>query len=56
MTLRRDLQARLDEVAARHGDVAGAAIAVGRGDELAEAATGLLNRNTGVETTPDSVY
>ncbi|NUR91234.1 MAG: beta-lactamase family protein [Nonomuraea sp.] len=50
-----DLQARLDEVAARH-DVPGAAIAVWHGGELHEAATGVVNRNTGVETTTDSVF
>ena len=56
MSLLPDLQQRLDDAATRHGDVAGAAIAVGLGDELAEAATGLVNRNTGVEATPDSVF
>jgi len=53
-------QRRLDELAGRHG-VPGAALAVRRlsgdgDDELAEAATGVLNRRTGVEVTPDSVF
>ena len=34
----------------------GAAVAVGVGDELVEAATGVVNRDTGVETTTDSVF
>ncbi|GLW30542.1 serine hydrolase domain-containing protein [Actinoplanes regularis] len=50
-----DLQARLDEAAKRHG-VPGAVIAVSAGGELFEAATGVVNRNTGVEATPDSVF
>ncbi|MGK5682087.1 serine hydrolase domain-containing protein [Actinoplanes sp. URMC 104] len=49
------LQGLLDQTAARY-DVPGAAIAVGHGDELLEAATGVLNRDTGVAATPDSVY
>jgi CubicO group peptidase (beta-lactamase class C family) len=56
MTLLPDLQARLDEAAAAHGDVAGAAIAVGAGRDLAEAATGLVNRDTGVAATPESLF
>ncbi|WP_246268030.1 serine hydrolase domain-containing protein [Nonomuraea typhae] len=50
-----DLQKRLDEAAAKHG-VPGAAIAVWAGGELHEAATGVVNKNTGVEATPDSVF
>ncbi|GAA3177141.1 serine hydrolase domain-containing protein [Nonomuraea roseoviolacea] len=50
-----NLQERLDEAAKTH-DVPGAAIAVWTGGRLHEAATGVLNRNTGVETTPDSVF
>ncbi|WP_250034404.1 serine hydrolase domain-containing protein [Paractinoplanes maris] len=50
-----DLPELLDEAAARH-DVTGAAVAVGHGDTLIEAATGVLNRDTGVEATPDSVF
>lgn len=45
----------LEERAERHG-VVGAALAVGQGDELFEAVTGVVNRNTGVEVTPDSVF
>jgi len=55
MSLLPDLQRWLDEAAARHG-VPGAAIAVGAGGRLAEAATGVVNRDTGVETTTDSVF
>ncbi|MFI6503253.1 serine hydrolase domain-containing protein [Nonomuraea typhae] len=50
-----DLQKRLDEAAAKHR-VPGAAIAVWAGGELHEAATGVINKNTGVEATPDSVF
>ncbi|MGI5488110.1 serine hydrolase domain-containing protein [Microtetraspora malaysiensis] len=53
--MREDLQKRFDEAAARHG-VPGAALAVWTGGELVEVATGVVNRNTGVETTPDSVF
>jgi CubicO group peptidase (beta-lactamase class C family) len=49
------LGALLQDRTARHG-VVGAALAVGRGDEIFEAATGLVNRNTGVEVTVDSVF
>nr|WP_221380132.1 serine hydrolase domain-containing protein [Actinoplanes polyasparticus] len=45
----------LDELVARY-DVPGAAVAVGHGDTLIEAATGVLNRDTGVEATADSVF
>jgi CubicO group peptidase (beta-lactamase class C family) len=38
-----------------HG-VPGAVLAVGRGDETFEVATGLVNANTGVEATTDSVF
>ena len=53
-------QQRLDELAARHG-VPGAALGImrmrpGRDDERVELATGLLNKETGVEATPDSVF
>ncbi|GIM89088.1 serine hydrolase domain-containing protein [Paractinoplanes toevensis] len=50
-----DLQGLLDEAAKRHG-VPGAAVAVGAGGDLFEAATGVVNRDTGVETTPDAVF
>ncbi|MCU7722552.1 beta-lactamase family protein [Actinoplanes sp. KI2] len=55
MTFLPDLQSRLDEAARRHG-VPGAAIAVGAGPDLAEAATGVVNLDTGVKTTVDSVF
>ncbi|GAB1688703.1 serine hydrolase domain-containing protein [Krasilnikovia sp. M28-CT-15] len=55
MTLLPHLPQLLHEAAVRHG-VPGAVIAVGAGDELAEAATGVLNRRTGVEATTDSVF
>ena len=54
-------QQRLDELAAKHR-VPGAVLAVLRvtdgddGDELVEVATGVLNKSTGVEVTPDSVF
>ncbi|MCZ2807685.1 serine hydrolase [Modestobacter sp. VKM Ac-2983] len=52
-------QQRLEELAAKH-QVPGASLAVLRlgtdGDELVEAATGVLNRSTGVEVTTDSVF
>jgi CubicO group peptidase (beta-lactamase class C family) len=54
MALLPDLQAWIDEAAGRHG-VPGAVVAVGAGGELAEAATGVVNRNTGVAATPDSL-
>jgi CubicO group peptidase (beta-lactamase class C family) len=50
-----DLQGWLDKSAERHG-VPGAAVAVGAGGELFEAATGVVNRDTGVTTTTDSVF
>ncbi len=50
-----DLQKRLDEAARRH-DVPGVSLAVWANGELYEVATGVLNRNTGVETTTDSVF
>jgi CubicO group peptidase (beta-lactamase class C family) len=37
-------------------DVPGAAVAVGHDNQLLEAATGVLNRETGVEATSDSVF
>jgi CubicO group peptidase (beta-lactamase class C family) len=54
-TLLPDLPDLLDGAAARRG-VPGAAVAVGHGDDLAEAATGVLNLDTGVRATPDSVF
>ena len=54
-------QQRLEELAAKHS-VPGASLAVfrlgeaGGDDDLVEAATGVLNKSTGVEVTPDSVF
>jgi CubicO group peptidase (beta-lactamase class C family) len=53
-------QARLDELA-RTYDVPGATLGIlrvrpGQEDELVEAASGVLNLNTGVETTTDSLF
>ncbi|MEU6998187.1 serine hydrolase domain-containing protein [Nonomuraea sp. NPDC046570] len=50
-----DLQSRLDQAARAH-DVPGAAIAVSVKGELTEAATGVLNLETGVETTAGSLF
>ncbi|USX55137.1 serine hydrolase [Lentzea sp. HUAS12] len=49
------LQENLPRLVAEHG-VPGAAVAVTVGDDVAEAAAGVLNKNTGVETTTDSVF
>jgi CubicO group peptidase (beta-lactamase class C family) len=48
-------QRRLDELARKSG-VPGAVLAVSKNGELAEAASGVLNVETGVETTRDSVF
>src|SRR5262249_11027235 len=53
-------QRRLDELDARH-HVTGAAIGIlrvrpGREDDVVGLATGTLNKETGVEATPDSVF
>ncbi|MQM25527.1 serine hydrolase domain-containing protein [Glycomyces albidus] len=45
----------LARLAEEHG-VPGAAVAVGIGDATAEAATGVVNRRTGVPATPDAVF
>ena len=50
-----DVQDRLDALARQHG-VPGAALAIGFGGELLDFATGVINVNTGVATTPDSVF
>lgn len=56
MTFRRDhWQDRLDELRAAH-HVPGATLAVLVDGEIHEFATGVLNRNTGVTTTTDSVF
>jgi CubicO group peptidase (beta-lactamase class C family) len=44
-----------DRPAERHR-VPGAAVAVGAGEQVFEAATGVINRNTGVATTSDSLF
>jgi CubicO group peptidase (beta-lactamase class C family) len=49
------LQENLPRLVAEHG-VPGATAAVTAGDEVVEAAAGVLNRNTGVETTTDSLF
>ena len=49
------LGALLQDRSEKHG-VVGAALAVGRGDEIFETSTGLVNRNTGVDVTVDSVF
>ena len=50
-----DLQALIDDAAREH-DIPGAAVAIGHDGDLIEAATGVLNRNTGVAATPDSLF
>ncbi|MFD8495591.1 serine hydrolase domain-containing protein [Amycolatopsis sp. NPDC059657] len=49
------LESRLPALLAEN-KVPGAAVAVYAGGEIVEAAAGVLNRNTGVETTTDSVF
>ncbi|MFF1823610.1 serine hydrolase [Kribbella sp. NPDC058245] len=48
-------QRRLTTLAAKHG-VPGATLGILRGDELVQAATGVLNKKTGVEVTTDSLF
>jgi CubicO group peptidase (beta-lactamase class C family) len=50
-----DIQQRLDALA-RHHHVPGACLAIGLGDQILDFATGVLNLNTGVETTPESLF
>lgn len=50
-----DLVALLD-TATRENRVPGAAVAVSDGDQVIELATGVLNLNTGVTATPDSLF
>jgi CubicO group peptidase (beta-lactamase class C family) len=50
-----DLAARLAELAPRYS-VPGASVAVFDGTDVSEAATGVLNLETGVETTSDSLF
>lgn len=46
---------RLDELTRKH-KVPGAALGIVRDDELLETATGVVNVETGVETTPDTLF
>ncbi|MET7283069.1 serine hydrolase [Kribbella sp. NPDC005582] len=48
-------QRRLTKLAAKYG-VPGATLGILRGDELVQAATGVLNKKTGVEVTTDSLF
>jgi CubicO group peptidase (beta-lactamase class C family) len=50
-----DLQARLDALLATH-KIPGAALGVLHGDDVEVVAAGTINRNTGVETTPDTLF
>ena len=50
-----DVQQVLDTLIRRH-KVPGAALAIARDDELVDFASGVVNVNTGVETTPDSIF
>lgn len=52
---RATLSDRLAAAAARH-DVPGASVAVGDGDDLVEAAVGVLDRGTGAAVTTDSLF
>ncbi|MFI6816880.1 serine hydrolase [Nonomuraea sp. NPDC050328] len=49
------LKRRLPELLGEH-DVPGAVVAIGIGDEVVEAAAGLLSRTTGVGVTTDSIF
>ncbi|HKY91998.1 MAG TPA: serine hydrolase [Nevskiaceae bacterium] len=48
-------QSRLDALAAKHG-IVGASLAIAKGDVTLVAATGVLNRRTGVRATPDALF
>ncbi|NNH71293.1 serine hydrolase [Nocardia uniformis] len=48
-------QRRLDVIATRHG-IPGVVLAISHGDQMIEAAHGVLALNTGVETTVDSLF
>ncbi|WP_274556232.1 serine hydrolase domain-containing protein [Streptomyces spiramyceticus] len=50
-----DLRARLAELAERHR-IPGATVAVQRGDEIVEAAYGVLDKETGYPATTDSIF
>jgi CubicO group peptidase (beta-lactamase class C family) len=49
------LQQRLDDLRAKHR-VPGASLAVLQGDEIETVASGVLNLDTGVETTSESLF
>lgn len=51
----RDVQETLDALARRHR-VPGATLAIAHGEELVDFATGVINANTGVEATTDSIF
>jgi CubicO group peptidase (beta-lactamase class C family) len=55
MAFRAQLQDLLDAALRAH-DIPGAVVAVDRGGETTVAAGGVLNRNTGVTVTPDSLF
>ncbi|MFJ4650289.1 serine hydrolase [Nocardia sp. NPDC088792] len=48
-------QRRLEQIASRHG-IPGVSLAISHGDQVIEAAYGVLNVETGVETTVDSLF
>ena len=50
-----ELEQLLTDSADRHG-IVGASLAVARGDELVENAHGVINANTGVDVTTDTVF
>jgi Beta-lactamase class C and other penicillin binding proteins len=50
-----DIQANLDALARQHR-VPGASLGILNGDEFLELATGVVNKNTGVPTTPDTLF
>jgi CubicO group peptidase (beta-lactamase class C family) len=50
-----ELRSRLNELISEH-DVPGAALGVLRDGEVIEVAAGVINKNTGVEATPDTVF
>src|SRR5215211_2150991 len=52
---RTTLSDRLTAAVVRH-DVPGASVAIGYGDDLVEAVTGVLNRDTRAEVTTDSLF
>ena len=55
MPMLPDLADRINALITEFG-IPGATVAIRHGDDYAEAAAGVVNRNTGVTTTPDSVF